>query len=218
MTASEILSSVKATFNALITPVAPTAAAAPAPVPAEPKSYKLQDGTEIAISQAGEIPAIGDSVMIGGAPAPEGVITLEDGSTITVDAAGIITQVSEAAPVTNDLSQALPAAAPAPSFEDRISAIESRIGQAKMEAFEAQTNEITELKASFAAAQAKVEGFEKIVTELFTLCEKLADIPTADPVTLTGAKKDRFEKTNQRDKKMENIAAAISKIKNPTTV
>jgi hypothetical protein len=120
MTAKEILEKVKATFNTLVTPQAPTvpaAAAVPPAAPAAPapKVYKLKDGGEISIAQAAEIPAVGDAVMVNGAPATSGAIfTLEDGSTITVDAAGKISAIAPAAPVTNDLSNA-PAASVAPT-------------------------------------------------------------------------------------------------------
>jgi hypothetical protein len=90
MTAKEILLKIKAAFDL---PMPPAPPAAPA-VPAAPvmKTYKLQDGvTELSITQAGELPAAGDTVMINGVPAPANTYTLEDGSTITVDATGMIT-------------------------------------------------------------------------------------------------------------------------------
>lgn len=52
-------------------------------------TYKLADGTEIAIS----LLETGGEVTVNGAPAPAGDHTLEDGTVITVDEAGIILEV-----------------------------------------------------------------------------------------------------------------------------
>lgn len=97
MTAKEILLKVKALFE--LPAPAPAPAPVPPPVPPAPvaKTYKLQDGvTEISITQAGETPAVGDTVMIGGAPAPANTYALQDGSTIVVDATGAITAYTAA--------------------------------------------------------------------------------------------------------------------------
>jgi hypothetical protein len=106
MTAKEILLKIKAAFDFPAPP--PAEPALPPPATPTAKTYKLQDGvTDITINQAGEMPAIGDSVMIGGAPAPANTYILQDGSTIIVDAAGLIqTYTAMAAPP--------PAPAPAP--------------------------------------------------------------------------------------------------------
>jgi hypothetical protein len=246
MTAKEMLERVKAAYNAIVTPVAPAAAAAPAPTPAPPKTYKLQDGSEISITQAGEVPAIGDSVMVGGVPAIEGVLTLEDGSTITVDATGKISAVAPAAPVTNDLStapaapktieipktaeelQKLTASFANGTPEERITNLEIvakalmencfgwQIQEAQRKATADQAIEV--YKTELTNAQAKLSAHTDITNQLIQLCTQLAETPTADPATLTGTKKERFEKSNKREEKMEQIAAAISKLKTPQTV
>lgn len=261
MNAKEILESIKTTFFA--------PAPAPAPAPAAPVveaaapvttgiPYKLQDGTEISITQAGEIPAVGDAVSVGGAPAPEGVLTLEDGSTISVDASGVIAQVSAAPPVTNDLAQA----PPVPTLEERIAAIESKLpAPVAMAAVPKTPEEINALRIAFANgtpeerianlelvakalmeqcfgwqireaqqkaiadqaieiyktdisnAQAKMAKHEETITALFSLVTNLVEMPMTEPVTLTGAKKDQFEKANNKEKKFEKIAAALVKHK-----
>lgn len=66
---------------------------------------------------------------------------------------------------------------------------------------------IDEQKAINAKQQETIAG-------LFELCEKLVELPTVDPVTLTGNKKERFERTEKREKKFEAIAAAIKASKN----
>jgi hypothetical protein len=99
MTAKELLVKAKAFFNGEVMPPAPPPAP-PAPPTPTAKTYKLADGvTEITISQAGETPTIGDTVMIGGAPAPANTYTLSDGATMVVDANGTIaTYTAMAAP------------------------------------------------------------------------------------------------------------------------
>lgn len=105
--AKEIFTRIKAAFD-MPMPPAPAPAPAPAP-PAAPtaKPYKLQDGTDITIHQAGELPAPGDTVMVNGAPAAAGTLVLQDGASITVDATGTITAYTAA--------MAAPAPQPAPA-------------------------------------------------------------------------------------------------------
>lgn len=60
--------------------------------------HKLKDGTEVGITKL----EVGGVVTVGGAAPAAGTLTLEDGTALTVDAAGVITAVTP------------PAAAPAP--------------------------------------------------------------------------------------------------------
>lgn len=115
MTAKELLAKIKAAFDGVPAPAAPVAPAAPASpsVPA-PVVYTLADGTQIGIAQAGTLPAVGDLVTIAGAPAPEGVLTLADGTLITTDATGAITQYTPVAPAAA-AAPAAPAVPPAPA-------------------------------------------------------------------------------------------------------
>lgn len=72
----------------------PAPAETPAPVAVvEPITKKLQDGTEIKISKL----EVGGAVTIADAPATVGVYTLDDASTIEVDAAGNIIAITPAA-------------------------------------------------------------------------------------------------------------------------
>lgn len=251
MTAKEILLKIKTAFD---TPVVPPVPAAPAAPVASAKTYKLQDGTEISITQAGETPAAGDSVMIGGVPAPANTYTLEGGATIVVDATGMITlytPVAMAAP---------PAPAPAPtppaqpvtlsaeqfaawvakfatgSTEERMVNLETMVkalmecnfgyeirkGQ-EAQAIEAYKESLSPLQTSLEAATANLQNaFEKaeaqqaIITKheetikgLFELVEKLVEMPTADPMTLTEGQKAKFEKQNARDERLKKIAEAL---------
>lgn len=109
-TVKELYDKVKAIFDG-----SPAPAAAPAAVTAPaPTVYTLADGTQIAIAQAGATPAIGDTVTIAGVPAPEGTLTLTDGSSITVDATGTITACTPVTPAAAAPAMAAPVAAPAP--------------------------------------------------------------------------------------------------------
>lgn len=190
-----MLEKVKAIFNApapVVEPVVPVENAAPAPTPV--KNYKTVDGAEVSIAQVGEVPAVGEAVTINGAPAAEGVLTLEDGATITIDAAGNIAAYTPAAPVTNDLTQTTaPAAAPAPPVMQPIA----------MEAIDDINKKIDEYTQTIARHEATIKG-------LFELCEKLSEVPTAEPVTLPEPQKDRFSK---REDKIKAIGESIKNLK-----
>jgi hypothetical protein len=97
MTAKEILAKVKAIFEA---PIVPTAPVVPPVAPIAATTMKLKDGTEISITMKGTELAVGDTVMVAGALPAAGELELEDGTKITVDATGLITLVTPAAPVT----------------------------------------------------------------------------------------------------------------------
>lgn len=79
-----------------VAPVVPNALAA--------KTYVLDNGTEISIMQVGDAAAVGDAVTVMGAPLATGTYTLQDGTVMTLDAAGVITEISLPAPVTTDLT------------------------------------------------------------------------------------------------------------------
>lgn len=261
MTLKERFLKIKAAFDG--TPPAPPAPPSPAPNPPAPaagKTYKLQDGvTEISISQAGDLPAAGDMVTINGAPAPANTYTLSDGSTIVVDATGMITSYTAAAPA----PAPPPAPAPAPpqpvtlsaiqpeemkalynkfagSVDDQIGALiimvkalmEDRFGwkiregqeNAAIEVYKdtiATTPSLTidAMSAVFAKAekaeeQAKIIArHEETIKGLFELVEKLVEMPGADPVTLTGGKKEKFERSQKKENAVLGIAAALKDIK-----
>lgn len=254
----EIWEGVKAAFNTPVVAPAPAPTPAPVPTPAPAamgaKTYKLKDGTEISISQAGDMPAVGDLVTIGGAPATEGVLILEDGSTITVDATGAIT-VYAAAPV-------VPPPVPAPlaqpvtlsaedvaamyakfatgSPEERLANAEIMIRALMENSFgwkirEGQENTaiqvykdtmtpastvptvtIEQMNSAFAKAEEQSKEIEKLnntIKLLLDLTEKLVELPTADPVTLTGSKKEKFDAQNKKEERIAKMAAAVAEMK-----
>lgn len=260
MTTKELLIKAKAFFNGEVMPPAP-----PAPPTPTAKSYKLQDGTEISITQAGDVPAAGDMVTIGGAPAPAGTHTLEDGAVIVVDANGAITTYTAmaAAPppappappapaqpvtlsaeepkiLTKEEIQALYAKFANGTPEERIVNLETMV-KALMESsfgWEIRKGQeqaaIQTYKDSLANMQTTVEtatgqmqsAFTKVeeqaqtitkheqtIKDLFDLVEKLVELPTADPVTLTGRQKEKFDKQSARDERLSKIAEAVKKQK-----
>lgn len=66
-------------------------------------------------------------------------------------------------------------------------------------------NATTELKA----ASQQIAKHEKTITDLINLVSEIRDEPTADPKTLTGLKKEGFDRVRRRDEKFERIADAL---------
>lgn len=204
MTAKDILAKVKAVFD--LAPTAPADTTAPG----SSVIYKLSDGSEISIElkdpAVNAEPSVGDKVSIGGVPAPEGVLTLEDGSTLAVDATGAISAIVEQQdPTTQDLSQA-PAA---PSVEERLAQIEAAVSRLTAPAQPAGMATEKDLQA----ATQRIAKQDEVIKGLFELVEKLTELPSEDPKTLTGAKKDQFDKANKINKKFEGITKALVKHK-----
>ncbi len=265
MTLKERYELIKAAFNGTppIQPAQPAAAATPAAPPAAPaapagKTYKLQDGvTEISITQAGELPAAGDMVTIGGAPAPANTYTLEDGTVITVDATGMVTAYT-AAPAPAPIA---PPAPPAPvtlsaeevaamyarfatgSPEERLAGLETMV-KALMESSygwkirEGQENQaiqvykdtltttpaapavsIEEMGSVFAKADkfeeqaTTIARHEETIKQLLELTEQLVELPTADPKTLTGGKREKFDALNKKEERIAKMAEAVRAMK-----
>lgn len=250
MDVKQFLKDIKAKFAGEL----PPAPAAPPPPPAPTaKTYKLQDGTEISITQAGDVPAVGDMVTIGGAPAPANTYTLEDGSTIMVDATGVITAytamaappapapappapapVAAAVPITQAQMETMFAKFATGTADERITNLEImckalmecnygyQIREASEDAAVQAYKDSVALQVSslMASSQTAIDEQKAIntkqqetITGLFELVEKLVEVPTADPVTLTGNKKEQFERADKREKKFENIAAALKQVK-----
>jgi hypothetical protein len=70
--------------------------------------------------------------------------------------------------------------------------------------------------AKLEAASAKIDEqaltitkHEQTIKDLFSLTEQLVELPTADPVTLTGRQKEKFEKQTAKDEKLSRIAEAM---------
>jgi hypothetical protein len=202
-TIKEILQNVKALFDApVVPPVAPV-------TPPSILTLKLKDGTDISIALKNPSveaePTVGDIVTVAGMPATEGVLELEDGSTITVDATGTITEITNVVPVTPELEAAV--APVAPTVEERLSAIEAELSKMKMAAQPVQVVADTAIPLAMAKQDEVIKG-------LFELVEKIAELPTAEPKTLVGNKKDQFERMNKKEQALNAIAEGIKSLKN----
>lgn len=263
MTAKEFFSKIKADFKARFDVPAPVPPA-PTPVPVPPaapvaKTYKLLDGTEVSITQAGDLPAAGDMVTIGGVPAPEGPYTLEDGATITVGPAGAITvyttlaapppvppappaPIPPAVPVTLSAEEvaALYAKFATGSPEERLANLEVMMKavmecnfgyeirkgqeQAAIQTYKdslatMQTtvdNATGQMQTAFAKAEEQatvIAKHQQTITDLFEMVEQLVQLPTADPVTLNGSRKEKFENQNKKEDRIAKMAEAVKAMK-----
>lgn len=206
MTAKEILAKVKAIFDAPVaTPAAPSVVPTPV-VPVAASAYKLKDGTEVTISMQGTELAVGDMVMIAGAPPPAGELELEDGTKITVDAMGMVTLVTPAEPVTQPDFVAPPTG---PSIEDRIAAIETKISMLSTPA--APTGYATE--DQYAEALKRISKQDEVIKGLFELVEAMSKEPAAEPATLTGRQKQQFDRNTAKEERLKKISDGIKKVK-----
>lgn len=69
-------------------------------------------------------------------------------------------------------------------------------------------------KAEKADEQAMViTRHEETIKQLLELTQQLVELPTDDPKTLTGQKRENFERAEKREKKFESIAAALKQVK-----
>lgn len=162
----EVKAIVKSVFD--FPPAQPAMPTAPAPTaPAGTvQVYTLMDGTEISVAQAGATPAVGDLVTIAGAPAPEGNLTLADGSSLTVDASGAITALGVAAgPVTQDLTN-IPR--PAPTMEQRVAALEGLLAKTNAYTIPAAKEAMSAMTAKFAVGdvESRVANLEVMAKAL----------------------------------------------------
>jgi hypothetical protein len=135
-------------------------------------------------------------------PAPDGEHELEDGTKITVES-GIITEVASKAEEMPEEEMPL---------EQPMAAVET----VTKEDFETLKSEVADLKTKFeefskineALASDNV-SMKEIVKETFSIVEKLAKVPTENPVSVRS--NNPFKKTITREQELENL---INKFKN----
>lgn len=222
MTAKERLQQIKALFLGEVPAIPATPAAPVVPVAAMAKSYKLYDGTEISVAQAGDMPAIGDAVTINGAPPAPGEYKLEDQSVLVVDAAGLIVEIKPAAPVTTDLSQTIEPAVPvvvAPQVPVQASEVNEKFAAAEAKVSSLEKT-IGEYQAKFEAQEKLIQQHEeqlskqgKTLQDLFDLVEEISVTPTAEPKTLTEAQQVKLSRQSKREDKINRFAEARKAIK-----
>jgi len=200
-TIKDLFNKVKAAFSEPIV----------APIQAAAQVYKTSDGTEISVEIKDPAvtvePSVGDMVMVAGMPATPGDIVLEDGSTLVIGEGGMIAEIKPIEPVTQpeaetELAAPVAAAPAGPTVEERLAAVEAELAKMKMAAPVAPP--------AMAAQMAKQDT---VITGLFELVEQLTKEPTAEPKTLTGTKKDQFDRVSAREKKFEGYAKAIKDLK-----
>jgi len=139
-------------------------------------------------------------------PAPDGEHELEDGTMITVES-GIITEIAtkaEEAPEA-EMPEEMP-------IEQPMAAVES----VSKEDFEALKSEVLDLKSKFEEFTKTNEtlsvdnvALKEIVKETFSIVEKLAKVPSDNPVSVRS--NNPFKKTISREQELDNL---INKFKN----
>ena len=136
-------------------------------------------------------------------PAPDGEHELEDGTKVTVEA-GIITEVASK-------EEEAPEAEEAP-IEQPMAAVET----VSKEDFETLKNEVADLKSKFEEFSTTNEtlsadniAMKEIVKETFSIVEKLANVPSQNPITVRS--NNPFKKSVTREQELENL---INKFKN----
>jgi hypothetical protein len=136
-------------------------------------------------------------------PAPDGEHELEDGTKVTIES-GIITEVAskeEEAPEVEEMP-----------IEQPMAAVES----VSKEDFEALKSEVENLKSKFEEFSKSNEtlsadniSMKEIVKETFSIVEKLAKVPSDNPVSVRS--NNPFKKSVTREQELESI---INKFKN----
>lgn len=201
-----MLQKIKAFFEMPVAPVAPV-------VELEEKLYKLKDGTDISIKQKGEAPAVNDIVLVAGMPALDGDHELEDGTKVTT-VSGVISAIVMPEPVTVAPEELAVDTPKEKTVEERLSAIESALEVMKTYSVPAPvipTGLATEIQLS--EVNAKLAKQDEVIKMQFELLEQIVATSTADPVTLTGNKKDRFDKLQTREDKFKAMADNLKKAK-----
>jgi archaellum component FlaC len=175
-------------------PAAPSAApAAPAAPTANPvdtaKQYKLQDGTPVEIDKL----EVGGIVTINGQPAPANEYVLEDGTNVTVDDKGTITEVE------SKQAEAIEPDDFKKQVNDKFTTLEAE--------FKTHKESFAAVQAEFNNAKELLGKQDQAIKGLLEVVEKLAKTPTADPVEETESfKTEKFEK---KANKLDRIVEAI---------
>lgn len=190
----------------------PVTTPAPAPVPTPQtlnKDYVTKDGTEIEVDKL----EVGGTALVNGMPAPAGEHELADGTKVTIGEGGVITAVAPVAMQTpQQQMQAVQAAVKkfaTGTAEDRVANLEV-VAKALMEysfgwqireqeqkaitdaainvyktKFESAEKKNTELEKSVTEQKTKLEKQEKQIIGMFEAIEKLAELPTGEPLEQT---------------------------------
>jgi hypothetical protein len=187
MTAAEALQKIKALFAEVpAPPVEPAPPAPPMDPPVEgPKDYTLADGSTVQIDKldiGGLVTTLVDGVAV---PVPEGVLSLMDGQSITVDASGAIVSLAPA-PVPEDV------------FKKQLDEMQSQID-------EMRRNHTTALEEQESKFNTAIEGHYRKIVAIKDLVFELAKAPIEPPIE----KKKAYE---TKDEKLKRFHEATKKI------
>lgn len=189
MTAKEVLQKVKAIFTAA------------EPVANAFTSLNIVDGQPVYFDGetiVANIPVYLDEAMT--MPYPDGTYSADGADVTFTVTAGIVTAVG--APV----AAAEPAPAPVVQPVPQLTQMETEIATLK--------EQNAALQNKIASITAMLEKHEKTIPGLFELAEKLVEQPAADPQTLNPAQKQKFDRANDKNMKLENLAENLKKLRN----
>lgn len=74
--------------------------------------------------------------------------------------------------------------------------------------------DLVNAQVDLATAKTQMAKQDEQMKGLFSLVEAMATIPSAEPKTLTGARKEVFDKTQSKEEKLQAISDALAEIKN----
>lgn len=161
----------------------------------EATSMKLKDGTEVTVTELNN----GGVLMIGAAPAPNGDYELEDGTKITVSDGGVIADI-----------KMVEAAAP-PDFTAQFAQIEEKFAGYEQR-FAAYEQKISGYEQKFTEQQEAINKAQSINEQLFTIVQKLAETPSADPAGQSAAS-FQSERAKSRAENLTALSETLNKLK-----
>jgi hypothetical protein len=191
-----------------------TIAGAPAPA----GDYELEDGSKITVDATGAISVVTPIQPVTQTP-----------EQMAAEAARVAA-LAQPTVLTAEAVQAMYAKFATGTAEERLSNLEIMIkalmdsnfgyqirqGQENA-AIQAYKDSLAPMQAATAtqlqAAEQKITKNDEVIKGLFELVEKLAELPSAEPKTLTGAKKDQYERAKAKEDKLTGIANAITALK-----
>lgn len=179
-------------FNIPVAPIAPAAPVAPAPA-VTLQEATLQDGTVLKYDTptltAGSVVSIVSPE--GEMPAPEGELTLQDGSVIKVVSKDGKSVVESLTPPAAPAAPAVQAAAPVvPSIAPQLAQMKSDF-EAK---FKAESEEKEAIKTLFDSNKKELDELKTKFNGLMEFLSEVMDLPTAAPIEPPANKRER--KTN----------------------
>jgi len=156
----------------------------PAPPQTLQQDYTTKDGQTVQIDKL----EVGGIALMGGVPAPAGELQLQDGTSLMIGEGGVITMVTPAMS---------PSAAPALTMAQVDLAINAALTRYKEELAAEKLAQEIKLKAAEEQVGKGLMLQKEQINALFHAIEKLAEMPTADPVNEVPVS---FSQTKVQDK------------------